>query len=238
LLQHHPAYQKLIDDSRLQDAVDVLLSLQNPNGGFASYELARGGEWMEWINPAEVFGRIMVEYCYPECTTAVITALVAYRNYYPEYRRAEIDKAVLKAGKWVHSDQREDGSWYGSWGICFTYAGMFAMECLGCIGETYENSEAQFRACEFLVKHQNEDGGWGESYESCEFGVWTYNPDGSQVVNTAWALLGLMYAKYPKKEVLWKAIQVIPSIMSLIIVASRPTTEEWRMVTGNYRGGL
>ena len=137
----------------------MLLSLQNPNGGFASYELQRAGEWMEWINPAEVFGRIMVEYCYPECTTAVITALVAYRKHNPEYRRAEIDKAITKAGKWVHSDQRQDGSWYGSWGICFTYAGMFAMECLSTVGEVYENSEAQRRACEFLVGHQNQDGG-------------------------------------------------------------------------------
>lgn len=163
---------------------------------------------MEWINPAEVFGRIMVEYCYPECTTAVITALVAYRNIYPNYRRADIDTAVQRAGRWVHSDQRKDGSWYGSWGICFTYAGMFAMECLGCIGETYENSEAQRKACEFFVGHQNEDGGWGENYESCEFGVWTDHPNGSQVVNTAFALLGLMYAKYPQKEVLRRGIRV------------------------------
>lgn len=186
----------------------MLLSLQNPNGGFASYELQRAGEWMEWINPAEVFGRIMVEYCYPECTTAVITALVAYRKHNPSYRRAEIDKAITKAGKWVHSDQRQDGSWYGSWGICFTYAGMFAMECLSTVGEVYENSEAQRRACEFLVGHQNQDGGWGESYESCEFGVWTDHDEGSQVVNTAWALLGLMYAKYPKQEIIRKGIMV------------------------------
>src|SRR5579859_6367925 len=59
LLQHHPSYPHPISTSRLYDAVDVLLSLQNANGGFASYELARGGEWLEWINPAEVFGRIM-----------------------------------------------------------------------------------------------------------------------------------------------------------------------------------
>jgi lanosterol synthase len=163
---------------------------------------------MEWINPAEVFGRIMVEYCYPECTTAVMTALVAYRNYNPLYRRKEIDRAVLKAGKWVHSDQRDDGSWYGSWGICFTYAGMFAMECLACVGETYETSTAQFKACTFLVERQNEDGGWGESWESCELGVWTPHPDGSQVVNTAWALSGLMYAKFPNKEVLRRGIKV------------------------------
>jgi lanosterol synthase len=163
---------------------------------------------MELINPAEVFGRIMVEYCYPECTTAVITSLSLYRTYYPEYRRRDIDDAIQRACEWVKSDQRTDGSWYGSWGICFTYAAGFAMECLGCVGEGYENSEAQYRACEFLVGRQREDGGWGESFESCEFGVYTENPEGSQVVNTAWALLGLMYAKYPHKEVLRLGIKV------------------------------
>lgn len=163
---------------------------------------------MEWINPAEVFGRIMVEYCYPECTTAVVTALCAFRERFPGYRRPEVDRGILCGGEWVHSDQREDGSWYGSWGICFTYAGMFAMECLASLGETYENSESQRRACGFFVGHQNEDGGWGESYMSCELGVYTEHDDGSQVVNTAWALLGLMYAKYPDKDVLRRGIKV------------------------------
>lgn len=47
---------KLVSERRMCDAADVLLSLQNPNGGFASYELIRGPQWLEWFNPAEVFG--------------------------------------------------------------------------------------------------------------------------------------------------------------------------------------
>ena len=46
----------LVDERRLCDAVDVLLTLQNPSGGFASYELVRGPAWLELLNPAEVFG--------------------------------------------------------------------------------------------------------------------------------------------------------------------------------------
>jgi lanosterol synthase len=38
------------------EAIDVILSLQNPDGGFASYELIRGSSWLEQLNPAEVFG--------------------------------------------------------------------------------------------------------------------------------------------------------------------------------------
>ena len=33
-----------------------MLSLQNPDGGFASYEVIRAPLWMEYLNPAEVFG--------------------------------------------------------------------------------------------------------------------------------------------------------------------------------------
>ena len=40
------------------DSVDLLLTLQNPDGGFASYELIRGPRWLEWLNPAEVFGTV------------------------------------------------------------------------------------------------------------------------------------------------------------------------------------
>jgi len=47
---------KLISKERMCDAVDVLLSLQNSNGGFASYELIRGPQWLEALNAAEVFG--------------------------------------------------------------------------------------------------------------------------------------------------------------------------------------
>ena len=91
------------------DSVDLLLTLQNPNGGFASYELIRGPRWLEWLNPAEVFGRfflpfnclsdfknacsgdIMIEYCYPECTTSVITSLSIFRKHFPDYRAHDIE---------------------------------------------------------------------------------------------------------------------------------------------------
>ena len=46
------------------DAIDVLLTLQNPDGGFASYEPIRGPKWLEWLNPAEVFGELIHSHSY------------------------------------------------------------------------------------------------------------------------------------------------------------------------------
>ena len=62
MLQRIPGFPKLVSDDRIKDAIDTLLTMQNASGGFASYELTRGSEYMEHLNAAEVFGRIMVEY--------------------------------------------------------------------------------------------------------------------------------------------------------------------------------
>ncbi|KAJ3124877.1 Lanosterol synthase (Oxidosqualene--lanosterol cyclase) [Nowakowskiella sp. JEL0407] len=156
---------KLVSYERMCDAVDIILGMQNKDGGFASYETIRSYSWLEWFNPAEVFGNIMIEYNYPECTTAAVMGLRAFKKYHPKYRAKEIDACVDRAVKWIKQAQREDGSWYGSWGICFTYCMMFALESLASIGEYYENSPSVQAACDFLIAKQRADGGWGETYQ-------------------------------------------------------------------------
>lgn len=49
----------------------------------------------------------------------------------------------------------------GPWPAC-------RCEALSVMGESVENSACQRIACEFLLKHQHEDGGWGESYLSSQ----------------------------------------------------------------------
>ncbi len=66
---------------------------------------------------------------------------------------------------YIRKSQLPDGSWYGSWAICFTYAMLFAMESLASVGETHKTSERIRSACEFLLSKQKEDGGWGETYK-------------------------------------------------------------------------
>ncbi|KAF8159807.1 terpenoid cyclases/protein prenyltransferase alpha-alpha toroid [Crassisporium funariophilum] len=201
---------KPISKERMCLAVDAMLTLQNPNGGFASYEVIRGPAWLEWLNPAEVFGNIMIEYCYPECTTSVITSLAIFRKYFPDYRTRDIDQTIKGAIKYLHSVQTPEGGWIGSWGICITYATQFALESLSLVGETYETSNQSRRACEFLLKMQREDGGWGESYKSCEQSAWVEH-ENSQSVQTCWAVMALMYAKYPHPEPIEKGVRLVMS---------------------------
>ncbi len=64
--------------------------MQNSNGGYSSYETKRAGSVMEMINPAEVFGDIMVDYTYVECTSAVIQALKHLSLEFPDHKTEEI----------------------------------------------------------------------------------------------------------------------------------------------------
>lgn len=166
LLQKTPGYPQLLDDRRIFDAVDTLLTYQDPKtGGCASYERPRAGQWLEMLNAAEIFGNIMVEYLYPECTTAAVTTLSLFHKHWPDYRTKEVETFITRAVSWIKTAQFDHGGWYGSWAICFTYATMFALESLATIGETYENSAHAKRGCDFLVSKQRADGGWSESYQ-------------------------------------------------------------------------
>jgi lanosterol synthase len=208
ILQNDHHYPTLIEERRLKDAIDVLLTMQNASGGCASYEPTRGSELLEHLNAAEVFGSIMVEYDYVECTTATVTALQMFQKHYPSYRRDEIIAFRNRAVDYIRSAQRPDGSWYGAWGICFTYAAMFAMESLKSVGETYENSERVRRACKFFLDRQMEDGGWGETYKSCETGTYCQH-EKSQVVQTAWVVIAMLEGGFPDKEPLRRALKMI-----------------------------
>ncbi|KAH6652541.1 squalene/oxidosqualene cyclase [Truncatella angustata] len=209
MLQRTPGYPQLLEDQRIFDAIDTLLTYQNASGACSSYEPTRGSELLEMLNAAEVFGKIMVEYDYVECSTAVITALSLFNKFWPDYRADEIKHFKARVLAFIKRAQLPDGGWYGNWAICFTYATMFALESLSSVGETYENSSSSKKACDFLISRQRADGGWSESYRSCEKGVYAEHPSGSQVVMTSWALIGLMHAEYPDIEPIKKGVKLV-----------------------------
>uniref|UniRef100_A0A670Y2C5 Terpene cyclase/mutase family member n=1 Tax=Pseudonaja textilis TaxID=8673 RepID=A0A670Y2C5_PSETE len=206
-----PFIKEHIPPSRLFDAVNVLLNMQNADGGFSSYETMRGGWLLELLNPSEVFGDIMIDYTYVECTSAVMQALKLFHKCFPEHRALEIREILQKGLRYCQKKQRADGSWEGSWGVCFTYGAWFGLEAHACMQQAYCGGvacQAVTRACEFLVSKQMEDGGWGEDFESCEQRRYVQST-ASQIHNTCWALLGLMAARYPDIQVLEKGIKLL-----------------------------
>jgi len=185
-----------LEPHRLYEAVNVIMSYQNHDGGWATYENTRSFHALEVLNPAETFGDIIVDYSYVECSSACITALGAFRAKYPEHRAAEVNRALTRGRDYILSICRPDGSWYGSWGVCFTYGTWFGVEALAIADPCPASTQAISKACSFLLGVQRADGGWGESYLSCQDKVYSQlEGEQSHVVNTAWALLTLVKAK-------------------------------------------
>uniref|UniRef100_A0A8D1RN37 Terpene cyclase/mutase family member n=2 Tax=Sus scrofa TaxID=9823 RepID=A0A8D1RN37_PIG len=212
LLQENcPCITQHIPQERLFDAVAVLLSMRNADGGFATYETKRGGHLLELLNPSEVFGDIMIDYTYVECTSSVMQALKEFHHQFPDHRAGEIRETLEQGLDFCRRKQRADGSWEGSWGVCFTYGTWFGLEAFACMGHTYRDGAActeVSQACDFLLSRQMEDGGWGEDFESCRQRRYVQNAR-SQIHNTCWALMGLLAVRHPDVAALERAVSFL-----------------------------
>uniref|UniRef100_A0A674MLD4 Terpene cyclase/mutase family member n=1 Tax=Takifugu rubripes TaxID=31033 RepID=A0A674MLD4_TAKRU len=205
--ENPPEYQKYYRQ------MNKLLNMRNPDGGFATYETKRGGKLLELLNPSEVFGDIMIDYTYVECTSAVMQALRHFQKAYPQHRPAEISSTLKEGLDYCRRLQRPDGSWEGSWGVCFTYGAWFGLEAFACMGHVYKDGDVCVevqKACQFLLDHQMPDGGWGENFESCEQRRYVQSST-PQIHNTCWALLGLMAARHPDTRAIERGVQLLIS---------------------------
>ena len=205
-LYQHPAYRaiKPLDPDRLRQAVRFILSRQNNDGGFGTYERRRAGRLLELVNPSEMFGQCMTELSYVECTASSLAALLHFRQHEPEYAKAEIDQSCQRAFERLLSLQRPDGSWEGFWGINYTYATFHVVRSLLLFGMDRHAIPLR-RAANFICSIQQPDGGWGEHYSSCLTGKYVAHPD-SQVVMTSWSLLALLLLLDPKDPAIEKGI--------------------------------
>ncbi|XP_051128400.1 dammarenediol II synthase-like isoform X3 [Andrographis paniculata] len=190
------------DVERLYEAVNVLLYLQSPiSGGFAVWEPPIPQPYLQVLNPSELFADIVVEQEHIECTASIVQALLAFKRLHPGHREKEIEVSVAKALKFLEEKQCPNGSWYGYWGICFIYATFFVLGGLAATGKTYENSEAVRKGVNFILSTQNEEGGWGESLESCPSMKYTpLEGNRTNLVQTSWAMLGLIYGGQAERD--------------------------------------
>jgi lanosterol synthase/cycloartenol synthase len=156
----------------------------------------------------------MIDYSYVELTMAALTGLVEFHERFPEHRSTEIQQSVRRGNEFFKSIQRDDGSWYGSWACCFCYGCWFGVEGLIKSGEPLSSPSIK-KACEFLLRHQRPNGGWGEDFTSCydkdyaENGMAAYGDGGSGVVNTAWALMALAAAKCENVAAIKRGVQYL-----------------------------
>jgi squalene/oxidosqualene cyclase-like protein len=196
-----------VPEELLEESVKLILSLQNSDGGWATYEKQRGGRWLELLNPSSVFGDIMVDYPYVECTSSCIQALAQAKDKLCSPLGERVTMAIERGARFIKRMQMPDGSFEGSWAVCFTYGTWFGVCGLLDAGVPRGSSEIQL-ACRFLIEHQNDDGGWGESHLSSRERRWIGH-ESSQVVNTSWALMTLVRAGAGRSKAAEMAVDYI-----------------------------
>jgi lanosterol synthase len=186
-------------------AVRFILRTQNADGGFGSYEPRRTPFSLEWLNPAEMFGDSMTECSYVECAASCITALAAARQTLSDPRI--VDLPIARAVEQLRRAQLPSGAWPGAWGVRLVYGTMFGIR--GLVAGGVPKTDPQVRkACAMLLSHQRPDGSWGEAHVAGPSDRYRDAKDG-QIVQTAWAMLGLLAADDPDTQAVDRAARFL-----------------------------
>ena len=180
-----------ITDPVLRDRVDAarrralrwLLSMQNPDGGWAAFDRGCDKELLKLIPFAD--HNAMIDPSWEDVTGRVLETL-SLEGF------AADDGAVQRAIAFLDSRQCEDGTWYGRWGCNYIYGTWLALDGLSRFDVDMRQERYQ-RAVRWLRSRQNEDGGWGETLRSYEEPELKGIGD-STAAQTSWALLGLFAA--------------------------------------------
>ena len=102
------------------------------------------------------------------------------------------NRSLQAAYRYLRSEQEDNGSWFGRWGVNYIYGLGAVLPALEAAGEDMSQPYVR-RAVQWLIAHQNADGGWGESCASyidpAQHGV---GP--STASQTAWAVMALVAA--------------------------------------------
>ena len=176
-----------LEDKRKLKAIDRgvnwLLGLQSSNGGWGAYDVDNDKDILYKI-PFADFGA-MIDPPSVDVTSHVIEML-------GELGFSKDHSLVKKPLQYVKKEQKEDGSWFGRWGVNYVYGVGTVLPALEAIDEDM-NKQYIKKAVRWTIEHQNDDGGWGETPESYEdpslAGKGPSTPS-----QTAWALLGLIAA--------------------------------------------
>jgi len=164
-------------------AVPWLESMQSSDGGWGAFDRDNNMELLCKVPFAD--HNAMIDPSSPDLTGRV---LEAYGKLGLQAGHPSIDRAIA----YLRASQENDGSWFGRWGVNYVYGTWQAIEGLRAVGLPAVDP-AVAAGADWLARHQQSCGGWGETPESYAdrslAGCGT--PTASQ---TAWAVAGLVAA--------------------------------------------
>ncbi len=175
------AHDKEYKRKRINQALNWLLGMQNPDGSWGAFDIGNNYEYLNKIPFAD--HGALVDPGTADLTSRCVEllAMLGYDATFPPVKRAL---------EFLESDQEEDGSWYGRWGVNYLYGTWSVLSALGVIGEDVAKPYIR-KSVQWLQDTQNEDGGWGESCNTYDDAALTGHGV-STASQTAWALLALM----------------------------------------------
>lgn len=180
------------------NAVNWLLGMQSSNGGWASFDKDNTDRLMAKI-PFSDFGE-MIDPPSVDVTAHVLEMLarLGYTKDHPAAKSALI---------YIKKEQESDGPWFGRWGVNYIYGTGAVLPALKAIGEDMSQPYVQ-QAIQWIINHQNNDGGWGEtcaSYANASLrGIGESTPS-----QTSWALISLLSALEISDETISKGISYL-----------------------------
>ena len=170
-------------EQAIERAVAWISEMQNRDGGWASFDKNNHHTYLTALAFSD-FGEVL------DPSSADVTAHVM--EMYGRLGQRTDNRALQDAYRYLRAEQEDDGSWFGRWGVNYVYGLGAVLPALEALGEDMTQAYVR-RAVEWLLAHQNEDGGWGEScasyVDASKRGV---GP--STASQTAWAILALLSA--------------------------------------------
>ena len=169
-------------DDAIRRTINWILAMQSDNGGWAAFDKNNTREIITKI-PFCDFGEVL-DPPSVDVTAHVIEALsmCGFSKNHP---------AIAKALQFIYSEQEDDGSWFGRWGVNYVYGTGAVVPALIAIGETKDTPQVK-KALEWLASKQQEDGGWGESIASYMEPKYAGCGIPSTASQTAWALTAFL----------------------------------------------
>ena len=176
----HATYGPAIDRAR-----EWVEGLQSRDGGWAAFDADNAYHYLNNI-PFSDHGALLDPPT--EDVTARCVSMLAQLGETPA-----TSPAMARGIDYLRKTQRDDGSWYGRWGLNYIYGTWSVLCALNAAGVPAGDPMVR-RASIWLQSVQNEDGGWGESGDSYSLAYAGYEPTPSTASQSAWALLALMAA--------------------------------------------
>jgi squalene-hopene/tetraprenyl-beta-curcumene cyclase len=170
------------EEDAIDRGVEWLVGMQSRDGGWGAFDVDNSAMWLYKI-PFCDFGKVTDE---PSAdVTGHALEMLGALGVHPD--------AAERGVEWLLSEQEEDGSWFGRWGVNHLYGTGAALPGLEACGVPHDHPSMR-RAVAWLDSVQQESGGFGEDIRSYADPAWRGRADFTTASQTAWALLAYVAA--------------------------------------------